>query len=147
VVGTPGVVVNHTIHVSDLNTFLRSKPHTFVKQTKHSVDHSKKYKCRVCACGCSFHLNLIHDVAKKMVSVKETVLSPSHVSTGDVITSTHIQITSNVLGFIDLLVEHNMFTPNFGAKKVVCALHSEFHVGNTYSSGKQPFIILPHLEA
>jgi hypothetical protein len=23
-VGTPGVVVNHTIHVSDLNTFLRS---------------------------------------------------------------------------------------------------------------------------
>jgi hypothetical protein len=82
----------------------------------------------ICACGCSFPLNLIHDVTKKMASVKEIVLSPSHASTGDAITSTHIRISSDVLGFIDLLAEHNLFTPNFGAKKVVCALCDEFHV-------------------
>jgi hypothetical protein len=52
----------------------------------------------------------------------------SHVSTADTITSTHICITGDVLGFIDLLAEHNLFTPNFGAEKVVCALHDEFHV-------------------
>jgi hypothetical protein len=78
---TPCVVVNHTIHANDLDTFLRSKPRTFVKQTKHSVDRSKKYEYHVCACGCSFCLN--DDFAKKMVPVKETVLSPIHVSTGD----------------------------------------------------------------
>jgi hypothetical protein len=81
----------------------------------------------ICACGCSFPLNLIHDVTKKMASVKEIVLSPSHASTGDAITSTHIFITGNVHGFIDLLVENNLFTPNFGAKKAVCALRDEFH--------------------
>jgi hypothetical protein len=66
-VGTPGAVVNHYIHVNDLDAFLGSKPHTFVKQTTHSVDCSKKYKYCICACSCSFHLNLIHDVAKKIV--------------------------------------------------------------------------------
>jgi hypothetical protein len=39
---TPGVVVNHTVHVTNLDSFLHSKPHTIVKQTKHSVDCSKK---------------------------------------------------------------------------------------------------------
>jgi hypothetical protein len=72
-------------------------------------------------------MNLIHDVTKKMLSVKETLLSQSHVSTGDEITSTHIHFTSDVLGFIDLLAKCNLFMPNFGAKKVVHALHDEFH--------------------
>jgi hypothetical protein len=33
-----------------------------------------------------------------------------------------------VLGYIDLLTERNLFAPNFGAKKVVCALRDEFNV-------------------
>jgi hypothetical protein len=120
-VGTPCIVVNHSIHANDLDTFLHSKTRTFVKKTKHSMVCLKKYKYRICACGCSFHLNLIHDVRKKMVSVKETVLSPSHVST-------HIHITSDELDFIDFLVEGDLFTPDFGAKKVVHALCDEFYV-------------------
>jgi hypothetical protein len=51
-----------------------------------------------------------------MVSVKETALPLSHVSTGEAITSTHIHITSNLLGYIDLLAKQNLFTPNFIAK-------------------------------
>jgi hypothetical protein len=33
-----------------------------------------------------------------------------------------------VLGYIDLLAERNLFTPNYGAKKVVRALREEFSV-------------------
>jgi hypothetical protein len=63
-VGTLGMVVNHTVHVSKLDSFLHSKPRTVVKQTKHSMDHLKNYECHICACGCSCCLNLIHDVTK-----------------------------------------------------------------------------------
>ncbi len=50
-VGAPGVMVSHTIHVNDLDTFLHSKPRTVVKQTKHSMDCSKKYEYHVCDCS------------------------------------------------------------------------------------------------
>jgi hypothetical protein len=73
-------------------------------------------------------MNLIHDVTKKMVLVKETLHSPRHDATADAINSNHIHITGDLLGFIDLLADHNLFTPNFGAKKIVCALCDEFHV-------------------
>jgi hypothetical protein len=70
-VGTPGVVVNHTVHINDLDSFLHGKPCTIVRQTKHSMDCSRTYEYRFYACGCSFCLNLIYDIAKKMVVVKE----------------------------------------------------------------------------
>jgi hypothetical protein len=40
-VGTPGVVVNHTVHVNNLDSFLHSQPCTIEKQKKNSVDRSK----------------------------------------------------------------------------------------------------------
>jgi hypothetical protein len=58
-------------------------------------------------------LEHFYDLAKKTVLVKEATLSPSHVSTGDAITSSHIRITSDALGYICL---------------VGCALRDEFHV-------------------
>jgi hypothetical protein len=38
------------------------------------------------------------------------------------------RVTKDVLGYIDFLAERNLFTPNYGAKKVVCALREEFSV-------------------
>ncbi len=124
----PSTVINRIIHANDLDTFLHSKPCYLVKQTKHSADYMKKYEYRVCACGCSFCLNLIIDLTNKIVSVKESDVPPGHVTTGERITSSHICVTKEVLGYIDLLAEQNLFTPNFGAKKVVRALQDESHV-------------------
>jgi hypothetical protein len=58
-VGAPSAAVNRIIHANDLDTFLH------VKQTKHSAYHMKKYECRICACGCSFCLNLLYDATEK----------------------------------------------------------------------------------
>jgi hypothetical protein len=123
-VGTLSTVVNRINHTNNLNTFLRSKPHCFAKQTKHSAECMKKYEYRVCGYSCSFCLNFIYDLTNKTVPVKETALPPSHVTTGDAITSSHIHITSEVLRYIDFFANQNLFTPNFG--KVVHALQDEF---------------------
>jgi hypothetical protein len=101
----PTAVINHIIHVNDLDMFLRSKPCCLIKQMKHNVDHSKRYKYRVCACGCSFRIYLIITLTNNMVSVKETPLPLSHVPTDDRVISRHIRVTKEVLGYIDLLVE------------------------------------------
>jgi hypothetical protein len=46
-------------------------------------------------------VNFIYDLANKTVLVKETAVPPSHVTTGDWITSSHIHVASKVLGYID----------------------------------------------
>jgi hypothetical protein len=119
-VGAPSAVVNRIIHANNLDTFLQSKPRCFVKQTEHSADCMKKYEYRICACSCSFHLNFIYDLTNKMVLVKETALPPSHVTTGDAITSTHICITSDILGYIDLLAKQNFHTKFWSQKGSPC---------------------------
>jgi hypothetical protein len=124
-------VINHTIHVSELDTFIRSKPHCFMKQSKHNVDRSKRYEYHHCVCGCSYHISFTITFANSMVLVKETCLPPSHVYTDDRVISMHICVTKEVLGYIDLLVEHNLFTPNFAAKKVASAPQDEFNVKET----------------
>jgi hypothetical protein len=53
---------------------------------------------------------------------KETHLSPNHDSSDDRAISSHIRVTKDVLGYIDLLAERNFFTPNYRVKKVVRAL-------------------------
>ncbi len=90
--GLPSAVINCIIHVNDLDTFLCGKPRCLVKQTKHRADWMKKYEYRICACGCSFRLNLIIDLANKTVSVKESAVPPGHVTNGDRITSSHIRV-------------------------------------------------------
>jgi hypothetical protein len=100
-----------TIPVSQLNAFLCRRPRCIMKQSKHNIDHSKRYEYRHCA-----------------VLVKETHLPPNHDSSDDRVISSHIRVTKDVLGYIDLLVERNLFIPNYGAKKVVRALREEFSV-------------------
>jgi hypothetical protein len=69
-------------------------------------------------------LNLIYDIAKKMVVVKEWKKLFFHqvilelLMQSPVITFV-LLVTGDVLGFIYLLDEHNLFMPNFGAKKVL----------------------------
>jgi hypothetical protein len=121
-VDNPTSVINHTIHVSDLDTFLHSKPRCFMKQSKHNVDRPKRYEYHHCVCGCSYHIDLIITFANSMVSVKETPLPLSHVHTDDRVISMHIRVTKEGLGYINLLEEQNSFTTNFRAKKVVHVL-------------------------
>ncbi len=66
--------------------------------------------------------------ANSTVLVKETHLPPNHDSSEDQVISSHIRVTKDVLGYIDLLAERNLFTPNYGAKKVGRALREEFSV-------------------
>jgi hypothetical protein len=66
--------------------------------------------------------------ANSTVLVKETNLPPNHDSSDDRFISSHIRVTKDMLGYIDLLAERNLFTPNYGAKKVVRALQEEFSV-------------------
>jgi hypothetical protein len=115
-------VPNITIPVRQLDAFLCSKPRCIMKQSKHNLDRSKRYEYRHCACGCSYRINLTLAFANSTVLVKETPLRPTHDSSDDRVISTHIRVTKDVLGYINLLAEQNLFTPNFGVKKVVCAL-------------------------
>jgi hypothetical protein len=117
-----------TIPVSQLDAFLRSKPRCIMKQSKHNIDRSKRYEYRQCACGCSYRITLTFTFANSTVLVKETHLPPNHDSSDDRVISSHIRVTKDVLGYIDLLAERNLFTPNYGAKKVVRALREEFSV-------------------
>jgi hypothetical protein len=57
-----------------------------------------------------------------MVLVKEIPLPPTHDSSDDRVIHTHISVTKDVLGYINLLAKRNLFTANFEAKKVVRAL-------------------------
>ncbi len=121
-------VLDITIPVSQLDAFLCSKPRCIMKQSKHNIDRSKRYEYRQCACGCSNHITLTFTFTNSTVLVKETHLSPNHDSSDDRVISSHIRLTKDVLGYIDLLAERNLFTPNYGAKKVVRALREEFSV-------------------
>jgi hypothetical protein len=80
------------------------------------------YEYRQCACGCSYRITLTFNFTNSTVLVKETHLPPNHDSSDDRVISSHIRVTKDVLGYIDLLAERNLFTPNYGAKKVVRAL-------------------------
>ena len=111
-----------TIPVSQLDAFLRSKPRCIMKQSKHNIDRSKRYEYRQCACGCSYRITLTFTFANSTVLVKETHLPPNHDSSEDRVISSHIRVTKDVLGYIDLLAERNFFTPNYRVKKVVRAL-------------------------
>jgi hypothetical protein len=117
-----------TIPVSQLDAFLCSKPRCIMKQSKHNVDHSKRYEYRHCACGCSYRITLTFTFANSTVLVKETHLPPNHDSSDDRVISSHICVTKDVLGYIDLFADRNLFTPNNRAKKVVRALQEEFSV-------------------
>ncbi len=99
-----------------------------MKQSKHNVNRSTRYEYRHCVCGCLYRITLTFTFANNTVLVKETHLPPNHDSSDDRVTSKHIRVTKDVLGYIDLLAERNLFTPNYGAKKVVCALREEFSV-------------------
>jgi hypothetical protein len=121
-VQNPTSVLNPTIPLRQLDAFLCSKPCCVMKQSKHNLDRSKRYEYCHCVCGCSYCINLTFTFAKSMVLVKETPLPPTHESSDDRVISTHIRVTKDVLGYINLLGEQNLFTPNFGAKKVVRAL-------------------------
>jgi hypothetical protein len=121
-------VPNITIPVRQLDAFLRSKPCCIMKQSKHNLDRSKRYEYRHCACGCSYRITLMFTFANSTVLVKETHLPPTHDSSDDRVISRHIRVTKDMLGYINLLAEPNLFTPNYGAKKVVRALREEFSV-------------------
>jgi hypothetical protein len=115
-----------TIPVSQIDAFLRSKPCCIMKQSKHNLDCSKRYEYHQCACGCSYCITLTFTFANSTVLVYETHLPPNHDSSDDRVISSHIRVTKDVLGYIDLLAEQNLLTPNYGAKKVVRALREEF---------------------
>ena len=125
---TSSTVRSVTIPVSQLDAFLRSKPRCIMNQSKHNIDRSKRYEYRQCACGCSYRITLMFTFTNSTVLVKETHLPPNHDSSDDRVISSHIRVTKDVLGYIDLLAERNLFTPNYGAKKVVRALREEFSV-------------------
>jgi hypothetical protein len=94
-------VLNLTIPVRQLDAFLCSKPHCVMKPSKHNLDRSKRYEYRHCVCGCSYRINLTYT----FVNSKETPLPPTHDSSDDRVISTHICVTKEVLGYIDLLAE------------------------------------------
>ncbi len=94
-----------TIPVSQLDAFLRSKPRCIMKQSKHNIDRSKRYEYRQCACGCSYRITLTFTFASSTVLVKETHLPPNHDSSDDRVISSHIRVTKDVLGYIDLFNE------------------------------------------
>jgi hypothetical protein len=125
---TTSTVRSVTIPVSQLDALLCSKPRCIMKQSKHNLDRSTRYEYRHCVCGCSYRITLTFTFANNTVLVKETHLPPNHDSSDDRVISKHIRVTKDVLGYIDLLAERNLFTPNYGAKKVVRALREEFSV-------------------
>jgi hypothetical protein len=98
-------VLNLTIPVRQLDAFLCSNPCCIMKQSKHNLDRSKRYEYCHCVCGCSYHINLTFTFANSMVLVKETPLPPTHDSSDDRVISTHIHVTKDVLGYINLLAE------------------------------------------
>jgi hypothetical protein len=125
---TTSTVRSVTNPVSQLDALLRSKPCCIMKQLKHNVDCSTRYEYRHCVCGCSYHITLMFTFTSNTVLVKETHLPPNHDSSDDRVISKHIRVTKDILGYINLLAEQNLFTPNYGAKKVVRALREAFSV-------------------
>ena len=115
--------VEQRIAVEHLDSWLCGKPSTKVTQTKFNIDRTKRYEYRVCFCGCSYRLTLIHQHG--FVLVKETIVPVDH-DQSNVNDSDNIRIIPEVLEHIDVLARRNLFTPNFGALKVsvTCLLSS-----------------------
>ncbi len=114
------------IHANDLNGMLSARPRTKCTQTKKNRDGSKKYEYRKCCCGGSYRITLTHE--GDMILFKESSLPASHDSSSDMKPPSSLRVTDEVHRWLDYLAHRHLFDPNYGVKKVVRQLRTEFGV-------------------